>query len=309
MADSNHEEQLQFSIAKALLYSDIFSYPLTAEEIFRRLTTNHTCVEEVKKMLSAMKDDGIVFQFGNFFSIRNEQTLERRRTTGNQKASVVLPAALRRGRFLGKFPFIRAVMISGSLSKNYMENGSDVDYFVITRPGRLWLARFFFALFKRVFLFNSHKHFCVNYYLSEDNLEIEEKNIFTATELTSLIPVCGNQFVQLMMSNSWVRDYFPNMENGSGKVVLDAPFPIWKKLIESVINPLGDRLDHWIMNYAIQRYRRRYAHAFSQKDFDIAFKSKRGVSKSHNLNYQKRVTELYNSKVEGFVQDRRIAVP
>src|SRR5690348_6998537 len=97
MVDLQHQEQLQFSIAKALLYSDIFSYPLTAEEVFRRLTTNHTSIEQVTGTLNEMSAHGIVYRFGNFYAVRNDEALQQRRLAGNQKASQVMPAALRRG--------------------------------------------------------------------------------------------------------------------------------------------------------------------------------------------------------------------
>jgi hypothetical protein len=305
MANSFRHNQLQFSIAKALLYSDIFSYPLTVHEIFLRLPTNHTCLEEVKLTLLQMKEKGMVFQVGDYFAVRNEQHLGIRRDAGNQLAKTIMPAALKRGRLLGKFPFIRAVMISGSLSKNFMEKDSDVDYFVITEPGRLWIARFAVAIFKRLFLFNSHKLFCVNYYIDQQHLELQEKNIFTATELTTLIPVCGRQlYGDLMNSNRWVRDYFPN-DSGATPTLLPEAKGRFKSLSEFLLNILGDKLDNLIFRYAARRYERQYAHLFSPEDFRIAFKSRKDVSKNHDQHFQKHVTELYAGKVNRFVQENQ----
>ena len=99
--------------------------------------------------------------------------------------------ALRNARLIFHFPFTRAIMISGSLSKNYADEASDVDYFIIVKPGRLWIARTLLIIYKRIFLMNSKKYFCVNYFIDEDHLEIEEKNLFTAVELTTLIPIHG----------------------------------------------------------------------------------------------------------------------
>ena len=82
--------------------------------------------------------------------------------------------------------------ISGSLSKGYYDDDGDIDFFIITSPKRLWIARTFLILYKKIFLLNSRKYFCVNYFISSNALEIEEKNIFTATELTTLLPMFGN---------------------------------------------------------------------------------------------------------------------
>lgn len=303
MQDLVHQEQLQSSIVRALLYSDIFSYPLTAHEIFERLSTNHTCLEEVKDELATMTASRIVFQFDNFFALRNELVLAQRRNSGNQRAQLALPSALKRGRLLHGFPFIRSVMISGSLAKNFMDEDSDVDYFVITEPGRLWVARFFVALFKRVFLFNSRKRFCVNYYIDHRSLEIEEKNIFTAIELATLIPVSGGKYYDnLIQENQWVLRFFPNYTAPSGKSLADSS-SIFKRFSEMLLHPIGDWLDAWVFQIAFDRYRRRYGHMFSKEDFDIAFKSRKEVSKNHDRHFQKHITELYQSKVERFVTD------
>lgn len=303
MQDHAHQEQLQSSIVRALLYSDIFSYPLTAGEIYERLSTNHTCIAEVDEALKAMKSSRIVYQFDGYFTLRDEEALARRRSCGNERAQMILPRALKRGRLLYAFPFIRAVMISGSLAKNFMDEDSDVDYFVITEPGRLWVARFFVALFKRVFLLNSRKRFCVNYYIDHRNLEIEEKNIFTAIELATLIPVCGGKYYDnLIAENRWVSRYLPNYTSASGKNIPD-PGSIFKRSAEMLIHPVGDLLDTWIFRIASDRYRRRYGHLFPKEDFDVAFKSRKGVSKNHDRHFQKHITELYQSKVERFMKD------
>jgi len=303
MHDCDHREQLESSIAMALLYSDIFSYPLTSREIFQRLSTNHTSVQEVEEALHAMRSAGLVYQFDDFFSIRNEPALAHRRISGNELARRVMPRALRRGRLLFSFPFIRAVMISGSLSKDYMDDDSDVDYFVITEPGRLWVSRLLVALFKRIFLLNSRKFFCVNYYIDYNNLEIEEKNIFTATELATLIPVCGTGYhAMLLVRNPWIGDFFPNrIDNSAAGPSEKVPFI--KRIAEWFINPVGDRLDAWTFGVAVRRYRTRYGDKFTEEDFNVAFKSRKSVSKNHERYFQKHVTELFNTKVKKFVSD------
>ncbi len=116
-----------------------------------------------------------------------------------------------RPKLISRFPFVRAVLASGSLSKGYMDEKSDIDFFIITAPHRLWIARTLLVLYKRLFLGGSHKHFCVNYFVDEDHLEIEEKNLFTATELATVLPLYGaEQYKSLIKTNGWVRDFFPN---------------------------------------------------------------------------------------------------
>ena len=85
------------------------------------------------------------------------------------------------------FPFVRGVFLSGSISKGFMSESDDIDYFIITAPGRLWLTRTLLILFKKIFLFNSFRNFCLNYFIDSENLYIPEHNRYTATEIVFLI--------------------------------------------------------------------------------------------------------------------------
>src|SRR5690606_20772121 len=122
--------------------------------------------------LNNLIKQGIVFNLDGFFSLQNQKELVTRRLNGNHKAQWFLKKAKKWSNFIGSFPFVRGVFISGSLSKNFMTADSDVDYFIITKPGRLWLARTLLVVFKKIFLLNSRKFFCVNYFIDENHLEI-----------------------------------------------------------------------------------------------------------------------------------------
>ena len=50
---------------------------------------------------------------------------------------------------IAAFPFVRAVGISGSLSKQYADENSDIDYFIITAANRLWIAKNLPAYFQK----------------------------------------------------------------------------------------------------------------------------------------------------------------
>src|SRR5207253_11478070 len=105
-----------------------------------------------------------------------------------------------------RFPFVRAVMITGSLSKNSSDKRSDLDFMIITEPKRLWIARTILMLFKKIFLFNSYKYFCLNYYITSDNLEIEEKNIFTATEIAYVKATYNTRLMEdFIKANMWIK--------------------------------------------------------------------------------------------------------
>jgi hypothetical protein len=194
-------------------------------------------------------------------------------------------------------------MISGSLSKDYADDRTDIDFFIITAPRRLWVARMLLVLFKRIFLLNSHKFFCVNYFVDEEHLEIEEKNLFTATELSTLLPIHGSELYHRFFGcNAWVREILPHtrekiMKGGPGRDVNG----LLKRLME---NALSSNIGYWLeekfMRLTQLRWRRRYGKRLSSDDFAIAFKSKDYVSKNHPDNFQRKVMERYQLKLEEF---------
>ncbi|HZY81729.1 MAG TPA: hypothetical protein VFE50_19535 [Cyclobacteriaceae bacterium] len=291
------------AVVKALLYSDIFHYPLTTEEIFERLDVPCSDISAVTNELNHLVEARLVFRFDNFYSLRDDVALAMRRSAGNKMAKDIMPRAIRRSRLIYSFPFVRAVMISGSLSKNFLDKNGDIDFFIVTAPGKVWLTRGLLALFQRIFLFNSHKYFCVNYYIDHDHLTLDEKNIFTATELITLKPICGDEHYQnLVRSNTWIADFYPQFVPTKAEAVDSLPW-LPKKFAERLLSPFAPRLDALVMRKLTQRAYRLHGHKLERDDFDIAFKAAPHVSKNHLSNYQKKITDKFNQRVRSFFSE------
>ena len=143
---------------------------------------------EIENALKELTLRGLIQTDDGFFFLNHNAASVMRRREGEIAAAGAFITAKRFSRIISNFPFVRAVAISGSLSKNYIDDSSDIDYFIITSQGRMWVARTLLVLYKKIFLFNSHKNFCVNYFLSEDSLLVPDRNIFTATEISFLVP-------------------------------------------------------------------------------------------------------------------------
>jgi len=299
MCDDIHSE-LSRAVIKALLYSDIFSYPLTSAEIFGRLEIPCNDIETVDNELGRLVASGIIFKFDDFYTLHDDVAIALRRQTGNKKAKEIMPRAIRRSRLIYSFPFVRAVMISGSLSKDFMEKKGDIDFFIVTAPGKVWITRGLLALFQRIVLFNSHKYFCVNYYLDHEHLSLDERNIFTATELITLKPICGNEHYEALgRENNWVKQYYPQFEPVAAPS--QKSFAWWpKRLIELILTPFAPSLDAFVMTRLTQRALRLHGNQYDKKDFDVAFKATPHVSKNHAGNYQRRITDKFHQRVASF---------
>jgi hypothetical protein len=308
---SNNQQQLssaESAVIQCLLYFDTFTYPLTADEIFSFCSSKMLKKVDLEDTLARLKDKKLIKQKDIFYLINENEELVDRRIKGNNLALKVMPKALKYGRFISQFPFVDTVCISGSLSKNYFDEKGDVDFFIITKPHRLWLCRSLLVGFKKVFLLNSRKYFCVNYFVGRDSLQIPDRNIFTATEITSLIPVYNAQgYSSFVAANTWVYEHLPNFNPQNKIDKLKAKEGIIKKITEKILGgSIGELADKYLFNLTLNRWQKKFNH-FNKTDFDLNMRSRKNVSKHHPSGFQQKVLQSWASNKVNFCKKHQVA--
>jgi predicted nucleotidyltransferase len=301
-------EDLKKSILKTLLYYDIFAHPLRSEEIFAFLPRNSVSLDIVKKCLAEFSEGGTApfAEKDGFYYIK--PSVEN--ITNRLKKEEYSRRMWKRAQFvthvIKRFPFVRAVMITGSLSKNSSDTKSDLDFMVITKAGRLWISRTLLMLFKKIFLLNSYKYFCINYFVAEDSLEIEDKNIFSATEVATVKFMYNRDLLaKFLESNNWIKSYFPNyvlcdpMLHSPGCRINNSPSLLQRLFELPFFGPVGKWLNNKLMLSTIKHWNKRYAHV-PEPDRNHMFRSTPGVSKTHPGNMQKKILGLYDKKLKDF---------
>jgi hypothetical protein len=281
---------------KTILYFSIFRYPLKIEEIHSY--TNYESILDTEKELQHLIEEKILIKVDDFYVYGSDLDSVIKRLRGNMYAGRALKIARQKAKFIAKFPFVKAVGVSGSLSKGYYDNGSDIDFFVITEPNKLWLCRTILMLYKKIFLLNSRQYFCINYFVSTSQLEIEEKNRFTATEMKTLIPMQGKTvFEDFFRKNQWVNDYF-NKFSHDLSLVPNSKKPIGTKSIEFVFsNQIGDFIDSSFKRITLTKWKAKFR-MMTEEDFKIALKSTKNISKHHPSHFQKKVILDLNNRIE-----------
>jgi hypothetical protein len=142
----------------------------------------------------------------------------------------------------------------------------------------------------------------VNYFVDEDHLEIEEKNLFTATELATVLPLYGaDQYTRLIETNTWVKNVFPNFVARSIEQVPTSSSKGFKKVVEALINTFfAINIESFFRRLTMKRWKTLYEKEYSKADFDIAFKSKEYASKNHPQHFQRKIMEIYAEKMKLF---------
>lgn len=290
---------IQLNILQTLAYFDIFHYPLTNEEIknFSSIETSQVLIDET---LVVLTDNETIYKIDEFYSLQDNLFLAVRRHNGNAKAVSEIKKAVKAARILSKFPFVEGLALSGSLSKNFANDDTDIDFFIIAKNNRLWIARTLMHVFyKLALMVGRQRWFCMNYYIDEAGLEIEEKNIFTAIEIITLIPMQGSNLVnKFITTNKWVKNYFPayKAKNFGGPEIKKG----WlRNGAEKILSgKLGDAADNWLMKITAKRWKKKeHKHNVNVKGICMGMLAAKHFAKPDPKHFQFKILDQYDNKV------------
>jgi uncharacterized protein YeeX (DUF496 family) len=288
-------EKVEEAIKSVLKYYSLFSYPLKEDEIHRFLSVKAQ-QKEVEIKLNKLVAARQVFKIKqDFFSIKNEPYWADKRILGNQKALELLSISKKYIKKIIRFPFIKSVAISGSLSKYYTDEEGDIDYFIITKKNRLWIARTLLHLFKKTSFLRKREHYyCMNYFVDESALEIDQKNIYSAIETVTLIPVYNEPFINKLKEKNrfWIERFLPNETYiNDQRFLVELKSGLIKKISEKIIESLGpNSINKKLMKLTDAKWRKKWAaKSYPMDQYEQAFYTTLHISKNHPANYQKQI--------------------
>lgn len=290
-----------------LLYFEVFSYPLTITELLHFCQAQGCKRETVEQALQTGIAQGYIFQHEQFYACQDKPEWITKRKEHNHRATRYLARAYKMAQLIRRFPYVRGVFLSGALSKNVMPKDGDIDYFIVTKPGRLWVSRTLLVLFKKIFLLNSHKYFCVNYFVDEDHLEIEEKNLFTATEVVTLVPLYNAKLYRAFCKvNAWTQEYCPNFPEKETEKTIPFQESFLQRNMEHLLNgEWGERVDGYCLRTTLHHWQKKFQN-FDPDKFANALKSRRYVSKHHPQDFQSKVLNAYEERIQSFEKRHQV---
>jgi hypothetical protein len=292
----------ELAIIKVLAYYEVFNYPLTKKEIFENVNCKLE-IEDLEDSLIGLINRGLIKTQSTFyFTEKLDVKCIKNRIDANQLAEEMLPIAKKFSNKISKFPFIKAVFISGGLSKNYFHQHSDIDYFIITSKNRLWLCRTIFILYYKLLSKKNKDFFCLNYFISEAELAIPDRNQFVATEIATLMPMVNHSlYLQFLKTNNWYKSFFPQTQIRSSEHVIPHKKHVIKSFIENLFSGfIGNRVDDFLLRITLKHWLKKYNH-LKQEDFDLQIRSRKHVCKHHTKGYQNKVLEKWQTNTESLM--------
>lgn len=293
------------NIMRTLLYYDIFNHPLKEDELYTLLPFNSIPKSDIIGLINEYSSEEKC-TFGSkdgYVYIKPKENSIGLRLEKERYSKKMWKIARLVSHVIKRFPFVRSILITGSLSKNSSDRNGDLDFMVITAPGRLWITRTLLMLFKKIFLLNSYKYFCVNYFISEDRLEIEEKNLYTATEIVHLKATFNSELMyKFIVENKWIKGYFPNyilctqQTHSAGFTVNNRKSYVQKFFELFFYGSFGNRMDDLLEKRTKKYFKKKY-NGIEKSEHSHMFKSTKNVSKAHPRNMQKRILSMYNDRL------------
>lgn len=292
-------------VLKPILYADIFDYPLTFDEIYKFLEFK-TTPAEVKSLLDRALENQEIVLVDQFYTLAGKPHLVAKRRERWRASQLLWPKAVYYGGWVAALPFIRMVSVTGSLAVDNPRDGvDDIDYLIVTRPGRLWLCRALIILLVRLGRLRG-VHLCPNYLLTENVLFFEDNNLFVAREMLQMIPLYGREFyLKMRKINTWLTDYLPQGNGLNLEKVNDQLSPgqsLVKKISEFLLGGMvGTGLEKILQKIQISKHTRQAA-KFGALD-KVVFTADvcKGHYNSHNQKtmtaYQQRLQTHTNGKV------------
>ncbi|MBL6964564.1 MAG: hypothetical protein ISR55_12130 [Bacteroidetes bacterium] len=287
------------SLIKMLLYYDVFDHPLTKDELNNSFNSNSGA--SMEENLSRLSELNMIDSVDGYYYLSGKRNLVNERREEELALGKYLRIARLMTKIIASCPFVKGVSLSGSISKGRIYKRSDIDFFIIAEKGKLYISRTLLTLFKKIFLFNSYKYFCLNYFVDTASLEFKNQNRYAATETITLIPTYNDPlFDQLIAANKWVEALFPSFKRKDSRYVIPNRIRPLKWIFEFLLrNSFGNWIDNFLMKQT-DKYRRRKFAFMQIENYDHSFQTSKSVSRHHPDNFHNNAMINFIRKLEEF---------
>ncbi|MBI3762417.1 MAG: hypothetical protein HY260_11230 [Chloroflexi bacterium] len=287
------------AILRTLLYADVFDYPLTADEVHHFLIGLPLSRERVKQVLqsSPWLAERTV-RVNGYFTAQGRAEVAAKREERERASRALWHDARRYGRWIGHLPFVRMVAVTGALAMNNSAPGDDIDFLIVTAPGRVWLARALcIAIVRLVGLWGVKV--CPNYILAESALAQGQQDLFIAHEVAQMTPLVGHSlYAEMRRANAWSLAYLPNANvplraepdaapRGAGRRLQRMLEWLWR-------GELGERLESWERKRKIAKFRRQAQLPSANAVLDESH------VKGHFADYRRPALTAYEERLERY---------
>jgi hypothetical protein len=293
-------KNLKERVYATLVFFDLFDRPLTLDEIYLYRFGNIN-KKELENFLQ--NDHQILLKEGlYFFADRKnifENFLEKQIIARKlwHKVGFFLP-------IIRLIPFVRLVAICNTLAFDAPTLDSDIDLFIITKKGRIFLTRTFVTLLFSILGVRRHGNkiagrFCLSFYLADDVLDIHsiqlDDDIYLPFWMASLKAFLGKQcYLDFLKNNNWLTAFFDREPEPDLQMLRKDPwFSVFGKFGEFVFGgKFGDLVELKLKNF----YQKRFQKNKNALGDEASIVVNSSMLKFHNIDRRKEITESFKER-------------
>jgi hypothetical protein len=257
------------AIVATLLYYDLFSFPLRADELVR-FAPDPLALYDLPKEGEWWDSRPVQpNSTGAFWFLKGREDYIQRRVELTNASSDKLQRARKFARLLQLVPGVRFIGVTGSLAMESAVPEDDIDFLVISAKNRLWLTR---ALVLSALIAWGVKRpddgrseypnlICANIFLSKGDLYIPDENLFIAHEICQMLPLLGEStYRSFLNSNAWVKQFLPQWQPPGVEFQDRSAWRSAQKAFEVVFSSgIGARIDRELARRQLQRIESKHA--------------------------------------------------
>lgn len=218
--------ELKQAVINTLLYADIFSYPLTKDEIWKWLIgykiSHRNFSQQLKKI-------NCIHKKNNYYYLKTRKKIVNLRIKREKYSGEKYKILNKTVAKLKHIPSVKLIGISGALAINNSDIEDDIDLFIITKKNMVWITRLLCTLVtdicrerRRPTDKNFKNKICLNMFISEDHLALAEpqRDLYLAHEVLQMRPIyqIQNIYARYLTKNKWVQKYLPNAYPKTGEL-------------------------------------------------------------------------------------------
>lgn len=218
--------KIEKAILQTLAFFDIFSRPLTLEELWHNLYKLETTKLQVFLGLKNLQKKKIINEKNSYYYLKkSKKKFDIFESNGSIKM-----ANWRKVNWVIKIlkyaPFVKNISVINSLSFGASNQNSDIDILLIAQKNRLWTARAITVMILEFLGQNKNKwyqanKFCLGFALTTEKLNLENLrlnppaggDIYFTYWLAMLTPVLDRKiYKKFILENAWILKELPNWQ-------------------------------------------------------------------------------------------------
>jgi hypothetical protein len=209
--------KLHRDLERAYQLSAYLDFPFSLAEVANYfLPGTNISGDELRDLLSHKSFANIRFQIQDGYLLSRPGQSPAKRLDREQISTLKLNSAENFALTLAKLvPFIKTIAVTGSVAYRSATKWDDIDLFIVTQKGRLWISALMMLILVRVTKLLRLRPpqlslFCLSYVHDElgfakEAFENRESPLF-ARELLKAIPISGmKHYRELLVENDWVK--------------------------------------------------------------------------------------------------------